>query len=79
MFNFEKLKAWHEAIAFAYLVYLVTKKLPDSERFGLTDQMRRAAVSIASNLAKVFSRSSKAVHNVVSRWRFGDLGAGKET
>jgi hypothetical protein len=34
MFNFEKLKAWHEAIAFADLVNLVTKEFPDSERFG---------------------------------------------
>jgi four helix bundle protein len=59
MFNFEKLKAWQEAIAFADLVYQVTKDFPDSERFGLTNQMRRAAVSVASNLAEGCSRSSK--------------------
>jgi four helix bundle protein len=59
MFNFEKLKAWQEAIAFADLVYQVSKGFPDSERFGLTNQMRRAAVSVASNLAEGCSRSSK--------------------
>jgi four helix bundle protein len=52
MFNFEKLRAWQEAIAFADLVYRITKSFPDSERFGLTNQMRRAAVSVASNLAE---------------------------
>ena len=38
MFNFEKLETWHEAIAFADLVYQLTRKFPDDERFGLTNQ-----------------------------------------
>jgi four helix bundle protein len=60
MFNFEKLETWHEAIAFADLVYQLTRNFPAEERFGLTNQMRRAAVSISSNLAEGCSRSSKA-------------------
>jgi len=60
MFNFEKLETWHEAIAFADLVYQFTRKFPDEERFGLTNQMRRAAVSISSNIAEGSSRSSRA-------------------
>ena len=60
MFNFEKLETWHEAIAFADLVYQLTRTFPAEERFGLTNQMRRAAVSISSNLAEGCSRSSKA-------------------
>ena len=60
MFNFEKLETWHEAIAFADLVYQLTRNFPTEERFGLTNQMRRAAVSISSNLAEGCSRSSKA-------------------
>jgi len=46
MFNFEKLDAWQEAIQFADLVYELTGDFPGEERFGLTNQMRRAAVSI---------------------------------
>ena len=49
MFNFEKLDVWQEAINFADFVYSVTRAFPNDERFGLTNQMRRAAVSISSN------------------------------
>jgi four helix bundle protein len=59
MFNFEKLETWQEAIAFADLVYQLTRHFPDAERFGLTNQMRRAAVSVSSNLAEGCSRSSR--------------------
>ncbi len=59
MFNFEKLDTWHEAIAFADLIYNVTRGFPAEERFGLTNQMRRAAVSVSSNIAEGCSRSSK--------------------
>ena len=60
MFNFEKLETWQEAIAFADTVYQLTRTFPAEERFGLTNQMRRAAVSISSNLAEGCSRSSKS-------------------
>ncbi len=59
MFNYEKLQVWDEAIAFASLVYSVTQKFPDTERFGLVTQMRRAAVSVSSNIAEGSSRSSR--------------------
>jgi four helix bundle protein len=59
MFTFEKLDTWHKAIDFADLVYSVTKDFPGDERFGLTSQMRRAAVSISSNIAEGSSRFSK--------------------
>lgn len=59
MFNFEKLDVWNEAIAFADTVFALTRQFPDSERFGLTNQMRRAAVSISSNVAEGSSRSSR--------------------
>ncbi len=58
MFNFEKLEVWHKAIDFADFVYVVTRAFPDDERFGLTNQMRRAAVSISSNIAEGTSRHS---------------------
>jgi len=59
MFTFEKLEVWQKAIAFADSVYAVTQAFPADERFGLTNQMRRAAVSISSNLAEGTSRISK--------------------
>jgi len=59
MFNFEKLEVWQEAIDFADSVYVLTRNFPDGERFGLTNQMRRAAVSISSNIAEGSSRSSR--------------------
>jgi four helix bundle protein len=59
MFNFEKLDVWQKAIDFADLVYKHTRCFPADERFGLTNQMRRAAVSISSNIAEGTSRMSQ--------------------
>src|SRR5205823_11505845 len=59
MFNFEKLDVWRKAIDFADLVYNQTRQFPSDERFGLTNQMRRAAVSISSNIAEGTSRLSQ--------------------
>ena len=71
MFNFEKLETWHEAIACADLVYTLTRNFPAEERFGLTNQMRRAAVSISSNIAEGCSRSSR-----VDYARFVEIATG---
>ncbi len=60
MFNFEKLEVWQKAIDFADLIYAATRHFPSEERFGLTNQMRRAAVSISSNIAEGCSRASSA-------------------
>src|SRR5439155_13521765 len=60
MFSFERLDVWQKAIDFADLVYKITRVFPNDERFGLTSQMRRAAVSISSNIAEGSSRFSKA-------------------
>ena len=60
MFNFEKLDVWQKAIDFANLVYNETRAFPAEERFGLTNQLRKAAVSISSNIAEGSSRSSKS-------------------
>src|SRR5713226_604436 len=58
MFKFEKLDVWQRAIDFADLVYSKTKSFPSDERFGLTNQMRRAAVSVSSNIAEGSARIS---------------------
>ena len=56
MFKFEKLTVWQKSIAFADLIYLETRQFPVDERFGLTNQIRRAASSIASNIAEGSAR-----------------------
>jgi four helix bundle protein len=57
MFKFEKLSVWQKSIAFADLIYTATRPFPVDERFGLTNQIRRAATSIASNIAEGSARS----------------------
>ncbi len=56
MFNFEKLEVWQKSVLFAGLVYRLTKPFPTDERFGLTNQIRRAANSISSNIAEGSAR-----------------------
>jgi len=58
MFRFEKLDVWNKAIVFASRVYSVTRTFPDTERFRLVSQSRRAAVSIPSNIAEGSGRNS---------------------
>ena len=57
--SFRDLVAWQKAIELTLAIYKVTAGFPDSERFGLTNQMRRAAVSVASNIAEGYGRSTK--------------------
>jgi len=58
MFNFEKLDTRHKAITFEDRVHEITESFPADEPFGMTIQMRRAALSIPSNLAADGSRHS---------------------
>jgi four helix bundle protein len=57
--SFRDLIAWQKAMALVTEVYRVTETFPDRERFGLTNQVRRAAVSVASNIAEGKGRFSK--------------------
>lgn len=56
--SFTDLEVWREAHAFGLLLYKASSRFPASEQFGLTSQMRRAPVSITSNIAEGFGRSS---------------------
>lgn len=71
MFNFEKLDVWKKSIRLASAVYTLTKPFPAEERFGLANQMRRAAVSVSSNLAEGCSRASQADYR-----RFVEIATG---
>ncbi|PIA77717.1 four helix bundle protein [Gaetbulibacter sp. 4G1] len=57
-FSFEKLNVWIDSKKLIKLIYQVTKGFPNEEKFGLTNQLRRASVSIASNLAEGTSRNT---------------------
>ncbi len=54
--SFQDLFCWKEAHALALLIYKITKNFPKEEMFGLTSQMRRASVSIVSNIAEGYGR-----------------------
>lgn len=51
-----ELIVWQKGIELVVLVYALTANFPDSEKFGLTNQMRRCVVSIPSNIAEGFAR-----------------------
>jgi len=56
--SFTDLNTWKEAHLLVLKIYKLTQKFPKEEQFGLTNQLRRAAVSITSNIAEGFSRGS---------------------
>ncbi|MGB3452596.1 MAG: four helix bundle protein [Moheibacter sp.] len=51
-FKFEKLIIWQESMKFRELIFQISKKFPEAEKFNLTSQIRRAADSIALNIAE---------------------------
>ena len=57
-FSFEKLEIWQLSRTLTKEVYELTSTFPDAERFGLTNQLRRAAVSVSSNIAEGSARKS---------------------
>lgn len=56
--TFKDLVAWQKSHAFVIQIYKNTNSFPDTEQFGLTTQLRRAAVSVASNITEGFGRRS---------------------
>lgn len=56
--SFEDLLVWEKAINLAEYTYLVSKKFPKDEQYGLTAQIRRCAVSVASNIAEGAGRNN---------------------
>ena len=58
VYSFEKLECWQQARQLAVWIYNATKAFPPEEKFGIISQMRRAAISIASNIAEGTSRKT---------------------
>ena len=58
IFSFEKLEVWVEAKEFSKSLYAITLKFPDTKKFGIISQLRRASISIASNIAEGSARKS---------------------
>ncbi len=57
-YSFEKLDVWKKSKDFAPQIYKVTTTFPSEEKFGLISQLRRAAISVSSNIAEGSSRTS---------------------
>ncbi|MFN0082879.1 MAG: four helix bundle protein [Ferruginibacter sp.] len=58
MHNFKELKFWQKAVDLSVMVYKITANFPAEQKFGLVSQLRRATISIASNIAEGASRNS---------------------
>lgn len=57
--SFKDLVVWQRAVQMSLEIYKLTASFPASERFGLTNQLRRASVSVASNIAEGYGKSSR--------------------
>jgi four helix bundle protein len=58
-FSFENLEVWKDVKLLTKDIYILTNNFPDSERFGLISQIRRATISVSSNIAEGSARMSK--------------------
>lgn len=56
--NYKDLEIWQKAMLLCEKIYAATRSLPKEEIYGLTSQMRRAAVSVSANIAEGFARNS---------------------
>lgn len=72
--SFRDLEAWQAAMDLSVYIYSVTMRLPTEERFGLTSQMRRASVSVPSNVAEGQSHGKNGRYIEHVRIAIGSLG-----
>ena len=64
--SFRNLAVWQRSVDLTLEIYKLTASFPDSERYGLTNQLRRAAVSVASNIAEGYA--VQPGENTFSSW-----------
>lgn len=72
-FSFEKLDVWQNSINFAKQIYIITERFPKSELYCLISQIRRAAISISSNIAEGSTRNSLKDQARFTEIAFGSL------
>ncbi len=70
-YKFEKLEIWKLSIQLALRIYKLTKNFPSEEKFGITNQLRRASSSISANIAEGSSRTSEKDKARFMRIAFG--------
>ena len=58
--TFRDLIAWQKGVRLSLLVYRLTRRFPDEEKFGMVSQMRRSAVSIPANIAEGYGKGRRA-------------------
>ena len=73
LFPFEKLEVWQLAKELILSIYDISKKFPSNEKYGLTSQINRAVISVASNLAEGSSRISKKDQAYFSQLAYSSL------
>lgn len=73
MHRYQNLEIWNRAIDLTAIVYELTSQFPEDERFGLTSQIKRAVVSIASNIAEGAGRNSDKEFNQFLGYSMGSL------
>ena len=73
IYSFEKLDVWQKSRALIKGIYRLTESFPSDEKFGLTNQLRRAGVSVASNLAEGTSRASGRDQARFTQLSYGSL------
>ena len=72
-FGFEKLEVWQNSIQLSKLIYYLTLSFPKEEIYGLTSQIRRAMISVSSNIAEGSSKNSLKDQARFSEIAFGSL------
>jgi four helix bundle protein len=58
-FGYKKLNVWKKADELAYQIYIATKNFPPDETYGITSQLRRAGLSVPTNIVEGYSRQGK--------------------
>ena len=66
--NFKELLVWQKSVELAKIIYTITKDLPKSETYGLSNQLQRCSVSIASNIAEGQPKWYKGIYSI---FRYG--------
>lgn len=71
--SYRDLVVWQKAMDLVVMVYAVTKRFPSDERYGLTSQLKRASISVPSNIAEGYGRHSTADYIRFLQFALGSL------